>query len=49
MACLQREAVRMGVPCVSGAPIGHFVGQVVVPQGAMAELDAEEGKLVFKQ
>jgi muramoyltetrapeptide carboxypeptidase len=44
-ACLQREAERTGVPCVSGAPIGHFVEQIVVPQGAPAELDAGEGKL----
>jgi muramoyltetrapeptide carboxypeptidase len=43
--CLQREAGRTGVPCVSGAPIGHFPGQIIVPQGAPAELDAGEGKL----
>jgi muramoyltetrapeptide carboxypeptidase len=44
-ACLQREAERLGVPCVSGAPIGHFPGQIVVPQGVSAELDATAGKL----
>jgi muramoyltetrapeptide carboxypeptidase len=44
-ACLQREAERAGVPCVSGAPIGHFVEQIVVPQGAPAELDADGGSL----
>jgi muramoyltetrapeptide carboxypeptidase len=43
--CLQREAERIGVPCVSGAPIGHFPEQIIVPQGAPAELDAGEGKL----
>jgi muramoyltetrapeptide carboxypeptidase len=43
--CLQREAARIGVPCVSGAPIGHFPEQIIVPQGAQAELDAIEGKL----
>ena len=43
--CLQREATRIGVPCVSGAPIGHFAGQIIVPQGAQAELEAGEGKL----
>jgi len=43
--CLQREAERIGVPCVSGAPIGHFPGQIIVPQGAQAELDAGEGIL----
>ena len=41
-ACLEREAKRIGVPCVSGAPIGHFAGQIIVPQGAQAELDAGE-------
>ncbi len=46
-ACLQREARRIGVPCVSGAPIGHFPGQIIVPQGAQAELDAGEGKLLL--
>jgi muramoyltetrapeptide carboxypeptidase len=44
-ACLQREAERIGVPCVSGAPIGHFPEQIIVPQGVQAELDAGEGKL----
>jgi len=44
-ACLEREAARMGVPCVSGAPIGHFPGQIIVPNGAMAELDADAGRL----
>jgi len=46
-ACLQREAGRIAVPCVSGAPIGHFPEQIVVPQGAQAELDAGEGKLLL--
>jgi muramoyltetrapeptide carboxypeptidase len=45
-ACLQREAERIGVPCVSGAPIGHFPGQIIVPQGVQAELDAGKGKLL---
>jgi muramoyltetrapeptide carboxypeptidase len=44
-ACLQREAERIGVPCVSGAPIGHFPEQIIVPQGAQAELDADDRKL----
>ncbi len=42
---LQREAVRIGVPCISGAPIGHFAEQIMVPQGVSAELDADAGKL----
>ena len=44
-ACLQREGERLGVPCVSGAPIGHFAEQIVVPQGVQAELDADAVKL----
>jgi muramoyltetrapeptide carboxypeptidase len=46
-SCLQREAERIGVPCVSGAPIGHFPEQIIVPQGAQAELDANAGKLLL--
>ena len=45
--CLEREAVRIGVPCVSGAPIGHFAEQIMVPQGVEAAFDAGEGKLSF--
>lgn len=44
-ATLQHEAERIGVPCVSGAPIGHFAEQIMVPQGVSAELDADAGKL----
>jgi muramoyltetrapeptide carboxypeptidase len=47
-ACLEREAERIGVPCVAGAPIGHFSGQIIVPQGVEAELDATAGKLSFR-
>ena len=46
--CLQREAERIGVPCVSGAPIGHFPGQIIVPQGVQAELDAGKGSLSIR-
>jgi len=46
--CLQHEARRIGVPCVSGAPIGHFPEQIIVPQGVQAELDAGEGKLSLR-
>jgi muramoyltetrapeptide carboxypeptidase len=42
---LEREAESIGVPCVSRAPIGHFTGQVIVPQGVEAELDADEGSV----
>lgn len=44
-AYLEREAECIGVPCVSGAPIGHFAGQIIVPQGAQAALDASAGEL----
>jgi muramoyltetrapeptide carboxypeptidase len=47
-ACLQREAERIGVPCVTGAPIGHFAGQIIVPQGVTADLDASAGKLTIR-
>ena len=47
-ACLQREAERIGVPCVSGAPIGHFAGQIIVPQGVPGELDASRGTLSIR-
>jgi len=43
--CLQREAERIGVPSVTGAPIGHFVEQITVPHGAQVEFDAEEQRL----
>jgi muramoyltetrapeptide carboxypeptidase len=46
--CLKREAKRLGVPCVSGAPIGHFPEQIVVPQGVQAEFDASAGTLTFR-
>ena len=46
-ACLRIEAERIGVPCISGAPIGHFPAQVIVPQGVQAELDADAGILSF--
>lgn len=39
-ACLEREAKRIGVPCVSSAPIGHFPEQIIMPHGAQAILDA---------
>jgi muramoyltetrapeptide carboxypeptidase len=45
---LPREAKRLGVPCVTGAPIGHFSGQIILPQGVDAELDADAGRLSFR-
>lgn len=44
-ACLQREAERIGVPSVMGAPIGHFVEQITIPHGVQAEFDAVEAIL----
>jgi len=46
--CLQREAARIGVPCIFGAPIGHFPEQIIVPHGAPVELDAAEGTLSLR-
>jgi muramoyltetrapeptide carboxypeptidase len=43
--CLQREAEALGVPCVSGAPIGHMPEQIIVPCGVEAELDATQMRL----
>ncbi len=47
-ARLKTEAERIGVPCVSGAPIGHFPEQIVLPQGVPAELDASATKLSIR-
>jgi muramoyltetrapeptide carboxypeptidase len=40
-AFLHEEAARIGKPCISHAPIGHFPEQTVMPVGTMAELHAE--------
>lgn len=45
---LKREAEAIGVPCVIGAPIGHFAGQIIVPQGVQAKLDATARQLIFR-
>ena len=47
-AYLQSEAEAIGVPCISGAPIGHFPDQVVLPIGVEAELDADARTLTFE-
>jgi muramoyltetrapeptide carboxypeptidase len=47
-AFLKREAERIGVPCVMNVPIGHFAGQVIIPQGVQGELDADAGSLSFR-
>jgi muramoyltetrapeptide carboxypeptidase len=46
---LRREAEAIGVPCVAGAPIGHFPEQTILPQGCTAELDADARTLRLVQ
>lgn len=43
--CLRREAGAIGVPCVIGAPIGHFPEQIVIPHGVEAEFDTNKKTL----
>jgi len=38
-------AAELGLPTVGGAPIGHGPGQLTVPLGVAAELDADRGTL----
>jgi muramoyltetrapeptide carboxypeptidase len=38
---LQETADRLGVPCISGIPVGHCDTQWTIPLGALAELDAD--------
>ena len=38
-------AVRLGVPCVAGAPIGHVEENWCLPVGVRARLDAGAGTL----
>jgi muramoyltetrapeptide carboxypeptidase len=38
---LEEFAVRFGVPCVCGLPIGHVPDHVTLPLGALATLDAD--------
>lgn len=40
-AVLAEIAGRLGIPCVSGLPIGHIEDQWTIPLGAAAHLDAE--------
>jgi muramoyltetrapeptide carboxypeptidase len=48
VGCLEREAAAIGLPCVSRAPIGHFAGQIILPQGIEAELNADAGTLSIR-
>jgi muramoyltetrapeptide carboxypeptidase len=40
---LEREAKRIGVPSVTGAPLGHFAEQVTLPHGALVDFNADSG------
>lgn len=40
-------AAEVGLPAVAGVPLGHGPGQLTVPLGVEAELDADRGTLVF--
>lgn len=42
---LDRRLGTLGVPAFQGAMIGHVAGQVTVPLGVMAEIDADAGTL----
>ena len=42
---LRERTADLGVPVVSGLPVGHVAGNAALPLGAWAELDAERGRL----
>lgn len=42
---LDRQFSQLGVPAFQGAEIGHIAGQVSVPVGVMAEIDADAGTI----
>jgi muramoyltetrapeptide carboxypeptidase len=44
-AVLAERLGDLGVPVLGGLPIGHGVGQVTVPVGVPAVLDADAGTL----
>jgi len=46
---LEDFAARCGVPSVSGFPMGHIDDQNTYPLGAMAELSADNGVLMFER
>jgi muramoyltetrapeptide carboxypeptidase len=39
----------LGIPCIYGLPIGHGKHHATVPNGAMAMLDADAGRLVVEE
>ncbi|MET1757162.1 LD-carboxypeptidase [Novosphingobium sp. RD2P27] len=42
---LDRAFASLGVPAFQGAPFGHISGQVSIPEGVMAEIDADAGTI----
>jgi muramoyltetrapeptide carboxypeptidase len=42
---LRERTADLGVPVVSGLPVGHVAGNAALPLGAWAELDADRGRL----
>lgn len=46
---LQRVAEGVGVPCISGIPMGHVREQWTLPLGLVAELDADACTLVVPE
>lgn len=38
-------ANRLGIPCLTGLPVGHIEDQWTIPLGALAELDADAKRL----
>jgi len=46
---LTEFAAEVGLPAVAGAPLGHGPGQLTVPLGVAAELDADHGTLALTE
>jgi muramoyltetrapeptide carboxypeptidase len=42
---LRERTADLGVPVVSGLPVGHVAGNAALPLGVWAELDADRGRL----
>ena len=46
---LRERTADLGVPVLSGLPVGHVAGNAALPLGAWAELDADRGRLRLLQ
>ena len=44
---LDRRLGALGVPAFQGAAIGHIAGQISVPLGTMAQIDADQGTITM--